>query len=215
MIKQRQRTSILFLLLIFVSIAFARGLDNEKTQKLHQLNRDIVLLNLINGLYLTTEQTESLIEKIETAEQIRENFFEELERRENQIGDVLEDVREVLLKGQEIPEDLKGRVHRMKEIQHRLEDERGEQLIRVESEVEELLTSNQRIVIDEYKPCTIPPLQGKIGQSVETAAQGSVRTDKRDVCRLSHGQNRTTSRFRRCGGKRAVPARGVRGIRNS
>jgi len=154
---------------------FAKGFEKEKVHKLHQLNRDVVLLNLINGLYLTTEQTENLIDKIESAEQVRENFLNELERRKDQIEEVLEEVREALLKGQEIPENLKRRVHRMKEIKHRLEDERGEKLIRLESEVEKLLTPNQRIVIDEYKPCTIPTSQGKIGQSVETAAEGAAR----------------------------------------
>ena len=151
------------------------GIGSEKKEKLRQLNRDIVLLNLINGLYLSDEQAVSLIEKIEEADRIREDFEDLLMERKRDFEDILGDVRDVLLKGEEIPEDLKRRVHRMKEIQHRLEDERGEKLGRLESEVEALLTKNQLITIDTYKPCTIPPAHGKIGQSVETAVQGIVR----------------------------------------
>ena len=150
-------------------------LGEVKKGKIHELNRDIVLLNLINGLYLTEEQTESLIEKIKEAEEAREVFEKVLEKKEKDFEDVLKDVRDVLLTGDEIPDDLKRRVREMKEVQHRLHDERGEKLINLESEVEGLLTKNQLVTIDSYKPCTIPPAQGKIGQSVETAAEGIAR----------------------------------------
>ena len=172
MITIRIKTSIVLFMLILVS-ALAQG--EIKNDKLHKLNRDIILLNLINGLYLTPEQTESLIDIIDKAEKVREDFEREVERNEGFAENVLEEVREVLVNAGEIPDDLKKRVHKMKEIQHRLEDERGEKLIRLESEVEELLTQNQILTIEEYKPCTIPPAQGKIGQSVETAAEGLAR----------------------------------------
>lgn len=172
MITIRTKTSIVLLMLILGS-ALAQG--EIKSDKLHKLNRDIFLLNLINGLYLTPEQTESLIEIIDEAEKVREDFEKEVERNEGFTEDILNDVRKALMAAEEIPEDLKKRVHKMKEIRHRLEDERGEQLIRLESEVEALLTQNQLLTIEEYKPCTIPPAQGKIGQSVETAAEGLVR----------------------------------------
>lgn len=171
---QKQRhIPICLLLIVLGSTASLGGID--KPEKIHKLHRDIVLLNLINGLYLTPEQTESIIDKIEEAEEARKDFQQEIERRKKDVEDVLEDLEAVLLKGEEIPEDLKKRVHRMKEIQHSLENEMGEKLVRLESEVGVLLTKNQLITIDNYKPCTIPPAQGKIGQSVETAAEGMAR----------------------------------------
>ena len=56
--------------------------DTEKTRA---LNRDIVLLNLINGLYLTPEQTQILIEKIEMAEQIRNEFLLEVDQQQQML----------------------------------------------------------------------------------------------------------------------------------
>jgi hypothetical protein len=169
---KRTKTYIVLLMLILGS-TLAQG--EIKNDKLHKLNRDILLLNLINGLYLTPEQMESLIDIIDEAEKVREDFEKDVERNEGFAENVLEEVREVLVNAGEIPDDLKKRVHKMKEIQHRLEDERGVRLIRLESEVEALLTQNQMLTIEEYKPCTIPPAQGKIGQSVETAAEGLAR----------------------------------------
>jgi len=171
-----KKTSFLICMAALFLIITGPGARGEvKRDRLHQLHHEIVLLNLVNGLYLTPEQMESLIKKIEEAEAARQDFTEEIERRKAEVEDVLEEVREVLMKGEEIPDDLKQSVHRMKEIQHRLEDERGKKLTRLESDVEALLTENQRIVIVDYKPCTIPPAQGKIGQSVETAAEGIAR----------------------------------------
>jgi len=146
--------------------------DTEKTR---ELNRDIVLLNLINGLYLTPEQTQILIEKIETAEQIRNEFVLEVDQNKSVFEDVLRDIRDVLMKGEEIPQELKKRVHEMKELKYQLEDQRGQRLVMLESEIMDVLTENQLLVVDGYKPCTIPPAQGKIGQSVEAAAEGIVR----------------------------------------
>lgn len=170
--KRWFRRSVCLLLLGLWSVGV---LGEVKKGKIHELNRDIVLLNLINGLYLTEEQTVSLIEKIKEAEEAREVFEKALEEKEKNFEDVLKDVRDVLLTGDEIPDDLKRRVREMKEVQHRSQDERGEKLINLESEVEGLLTKNQLVTIDSYKPCTIPPAQGKIGQSVETAAEGIAR----------------------------------------
>jgi hypothetical protein len=164
------------------SVLFLQGFlysQDSDTEKTHELNRDIVLLNLINGLYLTPEQMEALIEKIEAAEQIRNAFLLELEQNKSVFEDVLTDVREVLNRGEAIPQELKKRVHEMKELKYKLEDQRGEKLVRLESDIGDILTENQLLVLDEYKPCTIPPEKGRIGQSAEAAAEGIVRIFER------------------------------------
>jgi hypothetical protein len=165
----------IWILFLFFLPAVILGNGEKTRNKLIQLNRDITLLNLVNGMYLSAEQMESLIGKIEEAEKIRENFLREIENRDNHFEDVLQDVRDVLLQGDEIPEELKRRVHQMKEMQHRLEDERGEKLLHIQASINDLLTPNQLLVIEEYKPCTIPPEQGKIGQSAEVAVENITR----------------------------------------
>lgn len=147
----------------------------SETEEFRQLHRDIVLLNLVNGLYLSTQQIEDLLEKIQEARQIREDCTNKAEQRKDELGEVFEELKTVLQENQEVPDDLKKRVHRAEETLHRLKDDLAENLKRLESDVEAILTKNQRVVIDTYQPCMIPPSQGKIGQSVETAAEGIVR----------------------------------------
>ena len=175
---RRWQKWIPFLCIFLVSHSVLLGFS-DTAEKARQLNHEIVLLNLINGLYLTPEQMQTLIDKVETAEEVRSTFLLELDQNKSVFEDVLTEVRNVLLGGEEIPQDLKKRVHEMKALQHRLEDEKGEKLVRLESELLSLLTENQLLVIEDYKPCTIPPAQGKIGQSVEAAAEGIVRTFER------------------------------------
>ncbi len=164
--------TIFFSSFLFFIVSAKGAVKNDPIVELH---RDIVLLNLVNGLYLTTDQTETLIDAIEKAEDIKEDYQKESERWQNDYEDVLEDIRKVLLRGEELPEDLKTQHYELKEIQFQIEDEFGEQLIEIESEVTDLLTQNQLTIIDQYVPCTIPPAEGKIGQSVESAAEGIVR----------------------------------------
>ena len=169
-IKRFRRVLLSLLLLVSTGVFSSPDLN-----RLHRLNKDIVLLNLINGLFLTEAQTRSLIEKIDEAETVRENFNQAMEQEEKAIYRILNDLKKILLQGEEIPEDLKKRIHEMKRIQHELEDRRGERLQTLERDVEALLTPNQKIVLETYKPCTIPPAEGNIGQSVETAAEGLAR----------------------------------------
>ena len=140
--KNRMQFGICLLLL-----ALGSRMVLAEAEKVRELNREIVLLNLINGLYLTTEQTESLIDIIIEADRVRETYERAFNKREKEFEKVLGDVKDVLMIGDEIPEDLKHRVHKMKEIQHGLEDERGEKLIRLESQVEGFLTRNQLATI--------------------------------------------------------------------
>ena len=171
--NKTNRCQMIFLSLFLVFFSIAQGA--EKENPIAEVQRDIVLLNLVNGLYLTTDQTETLIDRIERAEDIKEDYQKEIDRWQNDYKDILEDIRKVLLRGEELDEDLKTEHHEMKAIQFQIEDTFGEQLIKLESEVTNLLTQNQLMVIDQYVPCTIPPAQGKIGQSVETAAEGVAR----------------------------------------
>jgi hypothetical protein len=188
--KTRQLQLVFGLILIFcLSGINLKGAD--KLEKMHQLNRDIILLNLVNGMHLTQNQKVSLINKIAEAEDFREHYQNEITKRKKEIENVLKDVREVLLKGDEISGTLKQRVHKMKKIQHSLEDEMGQNLIGLENEIKELLTPNQLMVIETYKPCTIPPATGKIGQSTEAAAENIVRLFSK-IRRMSRNQYEMT-----------------------
>lgn len=165
-----KRYGFVFLLMICTAVR-----STPISDRLHRLHRDIILLNLVNGLYLSETQARTIIQKVEEAQSVRESFLQKIESEEKIFTRLLESLKEILLRGESIPEDLASRIHRIKQVQHTLEDNRGEQLLALERDVENCLTSNQRIVVEDYQPCTIPPAEGRIGQSVETAAEGAAQ----------------------------------------
>jgi hypothetical protein len=169
MMARKIRITWILLLLIPAVFLFAGETEGD-SGRFQQVNREIVLLNLINGLHLNAGQRAALLERIQEAEEIRERFRREVNHQDGLFLPVLEEVRDILLSGKEIPHPLKQRVAEMKEKQHRLEDEMGSRLSRLEREIEEFLSPNQVLLIMDYKPCTIPPAQGKIGQDAEAAA---------------------------------------------
>lgn len=166
-------TRFFIILLLFTGIAQLLG--DDKDERIHSLHRDIILLNLVNGLYLTPDQTHQLLNKIEEAEKARIAFKSGMKKISSELESTLDAVRVVLLEGTEIPDNLKKQVHQVQQKRHRLDDRQSEILCRLESEVEALLSPNQMEVIADYNPCIVPPAQGKIGQSVEAAAEGIVR----------------------------------------
>ncbi len=163
------------ILIVFYFNTLPASDTKEKLTGLTKLNHEIVLLNLINGLYLTNEQVESLIQKIEEAQMVKEDFYDQLNENKTEFKNILENLKKTLLQDKEISERLKNQIHQMKKQQHDLEDIKGEKLIILQKEVKEILSPNQLIVIDDFMPCTIPPKNGRIGQSVETSSERLVQ----------------------------------------
>jgi len=160
-------------------LCYSQGFSQRHDDSLRQSRHEIVLLNLINGLYLSQEQSVQIIEKIKEAERIRDEFQHKIEKKQTEFSAVLTQLKEILWNQKEVPDDLKHHIHSMERDFHQLQDQQGEALIAMEKEVQEILTQNQCIVIDQFKPCLISPAQGRIGQSVDVAAQGIVRMFER------------------------------------
>lgn len=168
-------TTAYFILIIIRSPGFA----SRQEDPFRQYRHEITLLNLINGLYLSTDQTVQLIEKIREAEKTREQYQEKVESRRNAFESTFKKLRTILRSQQEIPNTLKRDIHEIEKEFHQIQDQQGEALIALEKSVENILTPNQHIVIENFKPCMIPPAQGKIGQSVDAAARGIVHLFER------------------------------------
>jgi hypothetical protein len=128
------------------------------------LKREIILINLLEGLYLTPAQSEGLCNLIKKAEAARVHYKQALQIQQKEDRIVLEDLKEVRLKGNMPTDELKRHIAELKICQHQMEDELGEALIHLENEIAALLTENQRITVETFKPCLIPPAQGRVGQ---------------------------------------------------
>ncbi len=143
----------------------------DMIESLHSVKQEIILLNLINGLYLTNEQMEVIADKIQQAELIRNEFKNDLLNKDSDIMNILEEAKTILNSGNILSEVQKQKIHKAERTYHTLEDEKNKQLSHLESELDAILNDNQKIIIQEYKPCLVPPKTGFIGQSTEATAE--------------------------------------------
>lgn len=179
--------------LVLISI-FAVGcttglLAGEKKsgdESILELRQDISLLNLANGLYLTKEQIESILPVIDEATAIRESAKQAILELKPSTEKAFQDLKTALEKNQETPAEVKERAggldHQMKQIR----EDAGERLVTLEEKVEEILTEQQRYLIDDFKPCLIPPQKTtnptRIGQAKDdTSAEENVLTRVRKL----------------------------------
>ncbi|MEJ2627870.1 MAG: hypothetical protein P8078_04880, partial [bacterium] len=164
-IKNIIKAVLIFILLCLTNLSASDNKNN--ISDLVKLNHEIVLLNLINGLYLSDQQVESLILTIKEAQKVKQDFKEQLYQHKTEFESILLNLKETLLQDKQISENLTQHIHQMKKQQHELKDLEGDKLIKLQEQVKEILSPNQLILIEEFKPCTIPPKKGRIGQSVD------------------------------------------------
>jgi len=139
-----------------------------------KLHREVVLLNLINGLELSADQMRFVLEKAKEAEELREDFKERAQENVGETVEVLSELREVLMRGEDIPSSLRERVHQVQGANKALKQEFEEEMAGLALEVKEVLGDHQLYALEHFVPCTIPP-EGelRIGQ-----AEGTTHIEK-------------------------------------
>lgn len=147
---------------LFLSIIMLiASLSLASEEGIKDLHRDIVLLNLINGLYLTPFQTQQLLSKLYEARALRESYHKEMEEV---LNDIFTELRSQLMEGDTPPKELIRRLHRREKLAEKAKIKYQQKMCSLEAEVISLLTENQLYLIENFKPCLIPPKQGTIGQ---------------------------------------------------
>ena len=164
--------SVLILSLLCVCKSVFGTESNEHLSK--QLRYEIILLNLVNSLYLTSDQMQLLTIKIHEAEEIRNSTNQHKKDKESEFEIILRKIKQHLLRNEEIPESIKKQFHQMKGTFDQIEHQNGQLLKDLEQEVVQQLNENQILSIETYRPCMIPPKQGRIGQSVELKEKGII-----------------------------------------
>jgi len=147
--------------LIIISLVFGViqgwALDGEEGV-IDQLKRDITLLNLLNGLNLTDGQTKELLKLAREADAIRNKLKEGNKAQLKEFEDALTRLKEGLMGRDLRPSadtERKAAIlnHRLKAIR----DEGMEELRVVEERVKGVLTPGQLSIVENFKPCLIPP----------------------------------------------------------
>jgi len=157
--------NLMIVLFILNSLIFPFNFE-KNDKKLNQLKKEIHFLNLLNGLDLKPQQIEFIKEKIKEKSEIEESAREKLQLKEKELFLVLEEIKNYLIKGNEIPDSLKQKYHRIHTQIKRELMITNERIKELASEVENILEDHQKYQLRNFVPCIIPPKgELRIGQA--------------------------------------------------
>lgn len=151
--------TILFTILTIVLILTQA--EAASLKEIRESSQEIRLLNLLNSLYLTPEQSQFIL--------IRARRLGDLKPEpKGEYLEILEKVKEDLKKDNFVTDQNREDFHRIKKgIEENIKGYR-EMARQYAEEVKTQLTPIQQQVIEDYKPCIIPPKgPSRIGQSGE------------------------------------------------
>ncbi|MFH0797728.1 MAG: hypothetical protein V2A65_11885 [Candidatus Omnitrophota bacterium] len=186
-------------LISILAIGWATGLvageKESEDESILELRQDISLLNLANGIYLTKEQIESLLPIIDEATAIRESAKQAILELKPATDKAFQDLKKELEKNQETPAKIKERASGLNHQIKQIKEDAGERLVALEKEVAGILTEQQRYLIDDFKPCLIPPQKTtnptRIGQAKnDTQAQENLLTKVRKLSPQGYERNK-------------------------
>ncbi|HHT9155720.1 MAG TPA: hypothetical protein ACFYD5_07895 [Candidatus Tripitaka sp. YC43] len=158
----------------------------EEMRQVEALREDINLLNLLNGLNLTDEQSSRVMNLAAEARAIKQGRLEENAQLLNEFKETLAILKEGIMDKNWRPdpeiEKKAGQLnHRLKE----LKEEGFTRLQALEGEAKGVLTPGQLAIIEDYKPCLIPPKDLKsptrAGQAFDTAPVEKFLTRVRSI----------------------------------
>lgn len=156
----KNRFLLIFLMVfVFSLISTVTARTDEKDpllQEFRNLNEDIKIGNLLTGLYLNDEQIKKIIPLAKQAGEYKAAFEAKREAYAKKGIKVFNTLREEILKSGDPSETAKRNYHDLKAEYEKYEDAFKENMDRLNKDVQKILTSNQKIIVTEYKPCIIP-----------------------------------------------------------
>ncbi len=170
----RVKNTIIFFNIFITTLYFccnASGLE----QSYDSLHKRIIIYNLINGLYLTKEQMDFILDKAKEIDFLRRGLKEKMEAEKKEQVGLLDELEDEIKK--EVPQPssrLARSIHQNNIYIQKLRREYIEALDKAAYQIKLSLSPTQIYNIKIFKPCLIPPKgAARIGQSEE--AKGLVR----------------------------------------
>ena len=159
----------------------------------HDLRKEITLHNLINGLYLSQDQIVQMLGVLKKVEGIREEHKARAVSHARQMEEILKRMRETVARDEEIGEDLAREFHQAKRKGEDLRKQFHGSMMPYQDEIKGILNENQRALLEEFKPCVIPPRDtwdsARVGQ-----ASGDTRMGERFLTRMRQMDERVYQR---------------------
>ncbi len=155
---------------VSLPIAKAEGLTD-----VGNLQREVQLLNLLNGLELSADQMRFLLEKAKEAQEIREELQGKADENVEETVAVLSELRATLMKDENITDSSREQWYSIRSKNLDLREEYQAEMTRIAREVQVILEGHQIYALEHFIPCVIPPQGGaRIGQAEDTTAAEGV-----------------------------------------
>jgi hypothetical protein len=151
--------------------------------EVNDLRREINLINLVNGLYLSAEQMNQMLAILKKVEATRGEYKTKATSQVHEMEEILKELREILARNEEIDQGLIRKFDNAKKRGEDLKEEFHSALMPYHDEMKRVLNGNQLALIEEFKPCVVPPHDVRnpvrIGQ-----ASGDTRMGERLLTRV-------------------------------
>jgi hypothetical protein len=131
--------------------------DDLAVAEIARLREEINLLNLFNGLNLTTEQIGQLRSCASEAKDLREAYFNQASQTVTEAVESFRELRVVLAQNNGLPKRVETRAALSNERLKELTKQYDADIRELEQRAIAVLAPAQRVVLEEFKPCLIPP----------------------------------------------------------
>jgi hypothetical protein len=149
----------------------------------YDLGREISLLNLINGLFLSPEQISQMLKILRKVEGIMGKYQSRAVSQAHQMEEILNEFRGILGRNEEIDQELIQKFLQAKKREEELKKEYHSALMPYQDQMQEVLNENQLALIEEFKPCIVPPQDTRNPVRVGQAA-GDTRMEEKLLTRI-------------------------------
>ncbi|MDI6732829.1 MAG: hypothetical protein QME51_01505 [Planctomycetota bacterium] len=160
--------------LISTSILVAEDETDQMMRTISKLREEISLTNLTNGLNLSEAQLAELIKVLKEAEGLRKTYTEQHRMQAEEMVKAFSTLKKELQNGPHLPQEIATKASNYNESAKEILEKIKKEIMPFQDKVEKILTEAQKMVIDDFKPCLLPPKSQKdpvrVGQ-----AKGSER----------------------------------------
>lgn len=140
--------------------------------ELEEIREEISLLNLLRGLYLSKEQVRKISDLARQAQTLRDTAVEPFLKEKERILKTFSGLRDSLYLA---PGAEKTAQEQAQKLDHEMKEAMGsvhDRISQMEEEVDGILTEAQACIVDDFKPCLIPPKDlrnpVRVGQANDT-----------------------------------------------
>ncbi|MBF0408889.1 MAG: hypothetical protein HQM10_16190 [Candidatus Riflebacteria bacterium] len=148
--------SVVLCCMIIGSATLSYG-KNRPDNEIAEIREEISLLNLLRGLYLSADQINQLSVLAGKAQEIRDSEQDEVQKNRELIISALSDLRNTLYLAPGSEEAAQKKAGKLEKVVKDIKGENMDSLAALEDQAAAILSDAQLSIVEDFKPCLIPP----------------------------------------------------------